>query len=105
MPFTDLADEVATEVPLLRAVTAELAAHAEQREQVYRWADLGELARSLPGITEVGAPVLVAGMGRPGCCSSRELYLALRGLTAPGTRPNPGGVPMGIGRGWTTSQP
>ena len=30
----------------------------------YRWADPGQLARSLPGLAEVGAPALTAGIGR-----------------------------------------
>lgn len=80
MPWADLADEVATEVRLLRAVTAELAAHAEQREQAYRWADLGGLARSLPGLAKVGAPVLVAGMGRPGRFGSGAAFKSFTGL-------------------------
>jgi transposase len=63
MPFTDLAAEVASEVRLLRAVTAELAEHAAHREDAYRWADPGQLARSLPGLAVVGAPALVAVVG------------------------------------------
>ncbi len=65
---------------LLRAVQAELAAHAEQREQAYRWVDLGGLARSLPGIGEVGAPVLVAAMGRPGRFPSGAHFKSFTGL-------------------------
>jgi len=63
--FTDLAAEVATEVRLLRATQAELAAHAEEREACYRWVDPSSLARSLPGLAEVGGPALVACMGDP----------------------------------------
>ena len=51
---------------LLRAIQAELAAHAAAREQHYRQVDPGQLARSLPGFAEISAPVLVAIMGRPG---------------------------------------
>lgn len=65
MPFSDLADEVVSEVRLLRAAQAELARHRAQREHAYRWTDPGQLARSLPGLGEVGAPALVAVMGRP----------------------------------------
>lgn len=64
--FADLAAEVATEVALLRTTQTELAIHAQAREDAYRWVDVGALARSLPGLGEVGAPVLVAGMGRAG---------------------------------------
>jgi transposase len=61
--FADLAAEVATEVRLIRAIEAELAVHAPERELAYRWADPGQLARSLPGLAEVGGPVLAAVIG------------------------------------------
>jgi hypothetical protein len=63
--FQDLAAEVATEVRLLRTTQAELAAHATEREACYRWVDPAALARSLPGLAEIGGPALVATMGRP----------------------------------------
>lgn len=66
MPFEELAAEVATEVRLLRAIQAELAAHAAAREQCYQAVAPAQLARSLPGFAEVSAPALVAVMGRPG---------------------------------------
>jgi hypothetical protein len=61
--FVDLAAEVATEVRLIRAIEAELAVHAAERETAYRWADPGQLARTLPGLAEVGGPTLAAIMG------------------------------------------
>jgi hypothetical protein len=61
--FVDLAAEVATEVRLIRAIEAELAIHAAERETAYRWADPGQLARTLPGLGEVGGPVLAAVIG------------------------------------------
>ena len=61
--FQDLAAEVQTEVRLLRATQAELARHATQREYCYHWVDPLALARSLPGLAEVGGPALVATMG------------------------------------------
>jgi transposase len=61
--WQDLAAEVHTEVRLLRATQAELAAHASQREAGYRRVDPAALARSLPGLAEVGGPALVATMG------------------------------------------
>jgi hypothetical protein len=61
--FQDLAAEVHTEVRLLRATQAELAAHATQREDCYRWVDPLGLARSLPGLAQIGGPALVATMG------------------------------------------
>lgn len=78
--FTDLAAEVATEVRLLRTTQAELAAHAEQREDAYHWVDPGALARSLPGFGEVGAPVLVAGMGRAGRFRNGAAFKSFTGL-------------------------
>jgi len=78
--FTDLAAEVGTEVRLLRATQAELAGHAQERETAYRYTDLGGLARSLPGVAEVGGPVLVAGMGRPGRFGSGAAFKSYTGL-------------------------
>jgi len=63
--FADVAAEIATEVRLLRATQAELAPHATERENDYRWVDPLELARSLPGVAEISAPALVAAMGDP----------------------------------------
>jgi transposase len=61
--FVDLAAEVASEVRLIRAIEAELAVHAAERETAYRWADPGQLARTLPGLAEVGGPTLAAVIG------------------------------------------
>ena len=55
VPFADLAAEVATEIRLLQAIEAELA-HAAAREAAYRKADLAQIARTLPGLAEVGGP-------------------------------------------------
>jgi transposase len=63
--FTGLAAEVATEVRLLRATQAELSAHAAQREQHYQCVDPAGLARTLPGLADIGAPALIACMGDP----------------------------------------
>jgi hypothetical protein len=52
--------ELAAEVRLIRAIEAELTVHAAERETAYRWADPGQLARALPGLGEVGGPVLAA---------------------------------------------
>jgi transposase len=61
--FADLAAEIATEVRLLRAIEHELAAHTNERENAYAKVDPAGLARSLPGISDVGGPVLVAKLG------------------------------------------
>lgn len=79
--FSDLAAEVATEVRLLRAVEAELAHHAEAREQAYRKVDPGSLARSLPGIAEVGGPVLQAAVGRVHRFGNGSRFKGFTGLT------------------------
>ena len=63
--LAELAAEVATEVRLLRATQAELTRHAIQREACYRRVDPAGLARSLPGLAEIGGPALVAIMARP----------------------------------------
>jgi len=65
LPYADLAAELATEVRLLRAVQAEQKPHQQAREDAYLKVQPDELARTLPGIAEVGAPMLVAAMGRP----------------------------------------
>jgi transposase len=61
--FADLAAEIATEVRVLRVIEDELHAHASARENAYTKVDSSELARSLPGISEVGGPILVAKLG------------------------------------------
>lgn len=78
--FADLADEVASEVRLLRATQAELAAHADEREACYRWVDPAGLARSLPGLAEVGGPALVAAMGNPGRFRRGKQFRSFTGL-------------------------
>ena len=84
-PFSDLAAEVATEVRLLRAIQAELAGHATERETSYRWADPAGLARTLPGLAEIGGPALAATMGTGQPLPHREQVPVLH-------RPGPQGV-------------
>jgi hypothetical protein len=48
----------------LGAARAEQWRAAAERERCCRWTGLGQLARGLPGLAEVSAPVLVAGMGK-----------------------------------------
>src|SRR4029450_2866209 len=57
--FTELAAEVTSEVRLLRATQAELAAHAREREACYLRGDPAALARSLPGRGTIGGPAPV----------------------------------------------
>jgi hypothetical protein len=78
--FADLAAEVATEVRLLRAVQAELAAHAAEREHAYRWVDPLQLARSLPGVAVVAGPALVAALGDPHRFARGKQFRSFTGL-------------------------
>ena len=78
--FTDLAAEVATEVRLLRAVQAELRAHAAERERRYRLVDPDALARTLPGVADVGGPALVAAMGAPDRFQRGKQFRSFTGL-------------------------
>jgi transposase len=81
MPFADLAAEVASEIRLLRGTQAEIEAHAAHREDAYRWADPGRLARSLPGLGAIGAPALVAAVGDPHRFPSARHFRSFTGLT------------------------
>jgi hypothetical protein len=80
VPYAELAAEVATEIRLLRAIQAELTAHAAAREAHYRQAGPGQLARSLPGFAEISAPVLIAAMGRPGRFRDGTRFKSYTGL-------------------------
>ena len=77
---TDLAAEIATEVRLLRAVQTELAAHATEREHAYQAVDPTGLARSLPGVADVGGPALVAAMGDPARFARGKQFRSFTGL-------------------------
>jgi transposase len=78
--FTGLAAEVATEIVLLHATCAELAAHATQRESCYQRVDPAALARSLPGLAEVGGPALTACMGDPARFGRAKQFRSYTGL-------------------------
>lgn len=80
VPFEELAAEVATEVRLVRAAQHELAAHATERETAYRHVDPTELARTLPGLAEIGGPALVATMGDPCRFAKGKQFRAFTGL-------------------------
>jgi transposase len=79
--YSDLADELASEIRLLRATQAELDRHAHAREAHYHHVDPEQLARSLPGIAEVGGPLVVACLGRPGRFARGAQVRAYTGLT------------------------
>lgn len=63
--FDSLADEIATEIRLIRTLETERDRHATAREAAYRTVDPDQLARTLPGIATTGAPMLVAVMANP----------------------------------------
>jgi transposase len=79
--FEDLAAEMASEARLLRAVLEEQRTHAKAREDAYAKVDPAGLARSLPGVAEIGGPVLVAAMGRPGRFRNGAAFRRFSGLT------------------------
>jgi len=79
--FTELADEVATEVRLLRAVEDELSRHEPERERRYMAVDPESLARSLPGVAEVSGPTVVAVMGPPARFARGAQFRSFTGLT------------------------
>jgi transposase len=78
--FTELAAEVTTEVRLLRATQAELAAHATNREACYQRVDPAGLARSLPGLATIGGPALVATMGPASRFATPARFRSFTGL-------------------------
>ena len=78
--FDDLAAEIATEVRLLRAIQSELAVHAAAREAAYGHVDPAGLARSLPGLADVGGPALVATMGDPARFKRGKQFRSFTGL-------------------------
>jgi transposase len=78
--FTGLAAEVATEVHLLKVLQAELAAHAVERETRYQQVDPHGLARSLPGLADVGGPALAACMGDPARFATGKRFRSFTGL-------------------------
>jgi transposase len=79
--FTGLAAEIATEVRLLHATCTELATHAAERETRYRQVDPAALARSLPGLADVGGPALTACMGDPARFARGKQFRCFTGLT------------------------
>jgi transposase len=78
--FTGLAAEIATEIRLLRAIGAELAVHATEREACYRQVDPAGLARTLPGLAEIGGPALAACMGDPARFRQGKQFRSFTGL-------------------------
>ena len=79
--FDAISDEIATEVRLLRAIEAERARHADAREEHYQLVDPEQLARSIPGVSTIGGPTLVACIGDPARFAKGKQFRAFTGLT------------------------
>lgn len=78
--FESLAAEIATEVRLIATLETERAGHARARENAYQQVDPDRLARSLPGIAEIGGPMLTAVMGDPHRFRNAAAFKAYLGL-------------------------
>lgn len=79
--FADLADEIVTEIAILKTLGAELARHEAAREEAYLVVDERQIARSLPGFGLMGGPTLVAAMGRPARFPRAASFRRFTGLT------------------------
>jgi transposase len=80
--YAERAAEVRTEVRLLWAIEAELAEYQSRREQTYRQVDPEGLMRSVSGLAEVGAPVVVGYMGTPHRFARGPRFRSYTGLAA-----------------------
>lgn len=76
----NLAAEIAAEVRLLWTIGIELAAHGTVWEAAYKAVDPEGLARSLPGVAEVGGPAIVAAMGEPQRFAKGKRFRSFTGL-------------------------
>ncbi len=76
----DLAEEIQTEIRLLRLAETECARHEQARDQAINTVDPTGLAASLPGLGPVGSSQLVAAMGRPGRFRNAAAFKSFTGL-------------------------
>ena len=66
---------------LLQAIEAELQAHARRPQAAYRTpSSPGQIARTLPGLAEVGGPAMTAIMGKPGRFPGGHHFKSFLGL-------------------------
>jgi hypothetical protein len=79
--FTDIADEIRSEIRLLQVAREEQKRHIKAREEAYLKADPTELARSVPGIAKSGGPVLVAAMGDAKRFNNASSFKSFTGLS------------------------
>lgn len=80
VPFEALAADLATEIALLDALEAARAPHERRREDLYLAVDSEQLARTLPGIGDKGAPLAVAAMGRPARFANADHFASFTAL-------------------------
>jgi transposase len=80
VPFAALTADLATEIGLLEALEAARAPHERRREQLYRQLDPTMLARTVPGVAEVGGPLATAAVGRPGRFPDADHFASYTGL-------------------------
>jgi transposase len=80
VPFESLAGDLATEIALLDALEAARAPHERRRQQLYQAVDPQALARTVPGVGPIGAPLVAAVMGRPGRFANADRFASFTGL-------------------------
>lgn len=78
--LSDLAEEITTEIRLLRLAETERARHEAARDAAQADVDPQGLATSLPGLGPVGATQLLAAMGRPGRFRNAAAFKSFTGL-------------------------
>lgn len=78
--LSDLVEEIATEIRLLRLAETERAHHQAARDAALADVDPAGLATSLPGLGPVGATQLLAAMGRPGRFRNAAAFKSFTGL-------------------------
>jgi hypothetical protein len=78
--LSDLAEEITTEIRLLRLAETERARHEATRDDALTRVDPDGLATSLPGLGPVGATQLLAAMGRPGRFRNAAAFKSFTGL-------------------------
>lgn len=78
--LSDLAEEITTEIKLLRLTEAERNRHEQARDAALAQVDPNGLAASLPGLGPVGSSQLLAAMGRPGRFPNAAAFKSFTGL-------------------------
>lgn len=78
--LSDLAEEITTEIRLLRLAETERAHHEAARDTALTRVDPQGLASSVPGLGPVGATQVLAAMGRPGRFRNAAAFKSFTGL-------------------------